>query len=184
MILSIIKKLKHKFSSGSDIISNHLLKYAATTISKPLMVIINQMLTNGIFPEKLKLAKVIPVFKSGDQLFSNYRPISLLSSISKIFEYVIQEQLVDYLLVNNLLCNEQFGFRSGYSTELAALHLVDNMINEIDNGKTPINIYIDLSKAFDTLNHGILIHKLNYYGVKGSELKLFDNHLSNRKQYT
>ena len=184
-ILSIIKKLKHKFSSGSDSISNHLLKYAATTISKPLMVIINQMLTNGIFPEKLKLAKVIPVFKSGDdQLFSNYRPISLLSSISKIFEYVIQEQLVDYLLVNNLLCNEQFGFRSGYSTELAALHLVDNMINEIDNGKTPINIYIDLSKAFDTLNHDILIHKLNYYGVKGSELKLFDNYLSNRKQYT
>ena len=97
---------------------------------------------------------------------------------------MIQEQLVDYLLVNNLLCNEQFGFRSGYSTELAALHLVDNMINEIDNGKTPINIYIDLSKAFDTLNHDILIHKLNYYGVKGSELKLFDNYLSNRKQYT
>ena len=97
---------------------------------------------------------------------------------------MIQEQLVDYLLVNILLCNEQFGFRSGYSTELAALHLVDNMINEIDNGKTPINIYIDLSKAFDTLNHDILIHKLNYYGVKGSELKLFDNYLSNRKQYT
>ena len=134
--MSINNPLKY-ISSGSDSISNHLLKYAATTISKPLMVIINQMLTNGIFPEKLKLAKVIPVLKSGDdQLFSNYRPISLLSSISKIFEYVIQEQLVDYLLVNNLLCNEQFGFRSGYSTELAALNLVDNMINEIDNGKT------------------------------------------------
>ena len=68
--------------------------------------------------------------------------------------------------------------------ELTTLHLVDNMINQIDNGKTPIYIYIDLSKAFDTLNHDILIHKLNYYGVKGSELKLFDNYLSNRKQYT
>ena len=114
-----IKKLKHKFSSGSDSISKHLIKCAPTTISKHLMVIINQMITNGICPEKLTLAKVIPVFKSGDdQLISNYRPISLLSSISKIFEYVIQDQLVDYLLVNNLLCNEQFGFRSGYSTEL------------------------------------------------------------------
>ena len=92
---------------------------------------------------------------------------------------MIQEQLVDYLLVNNLLCNEQFVFRSGYSTEFAALHLLDNMIHEIDNGKTQINIYIyiDLSKAFDTLNHDILIHKLNYYGVKGSELKLFNNYL-------
>ena len=97
---------------------------------------------------------------------------------------MIQEQLVYYLLVNNLLCNEQFGFRSGYSTELVALHLVDNMINQIDNGKTPKNIHIDLSKVFDTLNHDILIHKLNYYGVKGSELKLFDNYQSNRKQYT
>ena len=97
---------------------------------------------------------------------------------------MIQEQLVAYLLVNNLLCNKQLGFRSGYSTELAALHLADNMINQIDNGKTPINIYIDLSRAYDTLNHDILIHKLNYYGVKGSELKLFENYLSNRKQYT
>ena len=72
----------------------------------------------------------------------------------------------------------------GLVTELAALHLVDNMIKEIDKGKTPINICIDLSMAFDTLNHDIIIHKLNYYGVKGSELKLFDNYLSNRKQYT
>ena len=154
--------INHKFNSGSDSISNHLLKYAATTISKPLMVIIYQMLTNGIFPEKLKLAKVFPVFKSShDQLLSNYRLIYLLSSISNIVDYVIQEQLVDYLLVNNLFCKEQFKFRYGYSTELAALHLLDNMINDIDNGKTPINIYIDLSKAFHTLNHDILIHKLN-----------------------
>ena len=79
--------------------------------------------------------------------------------------------MVNYLLVNNLRCNEQFGFRSGYSTELAALHLIDNMIHEIDNGKSSININIDLSKAFDTLNHDILIHKLNYSDVKGSELK-------------
>ena len=77
---------------------------------------------------------------------------------------MIQEKLVAYLLGNNLLCDEQFGFRSGYSTELATFHLVDNMINEIDIGKNPINIYI----SFDTLNHDILIHKLNYYGVKGT----------------
>ena len=88
------------------------------------MVIINQMPTNGCFHEKLKFAKVIPVSKSGDDhLISNYRPISLLYSISKIFAYVIQEHLGEDLLVKNLLCNEEFGFRSGYSTELAALHL-------------------------------------------------------------
>ena len=82
--------------------------------------------------------------------------------------------MVDYLIINNLLCNEQLGCWYGYSTELAALHPVDNMINQIDNGHTPITTHIDLSKAFDTLNHDILLHKIDYYCMKGSELKRFD----------
>ena len=148
-ILTIIKKLKIKFSSGLDGISNNLIKHASDAISKPLTLIVNQMLITGIFPYKLKTSKVIPIFKKGDDtLISNYRPISLLSSLSKIFEHVIADQLTEYLICHNLLCSEQFGFRTGYSTELAALQLVDKMINQVDEGNIPLNIYIDLSKAF------------------------------------
>ena len=91
------------------------------------------MLFSGIFPDKLKSSKVIPILKKGDDTsISNYRPISLLPSLSKIFEYVIADQLKEYFIDNNLLCAEQFGFRTGYSTELAALQLVDKMIHQID----------------------------------------------------
>lgn len=181
----IIKKLKNKGSSGLDSISNKLLKLASHIISKPLAIIINQMLATGQFPNKLKLSKVIPIFKHGDSsLLTNYRPISLLSSVSKIFEKVIADQLTQHFTHNNLFCNEQHGFRPGYSTELAALRLADHMIYQMDNGKIPINVYIDLSKAFDTLNHGILLSKLMHYGIQNVELDCFKNYLSNRYQLT
>ena len=184
-ILTIIKKLKIKFSSGLDCISNNLIKHVSDVISKPLTLIVNQMLITGIFPNKLKTSKVIPIFKKGDDTsISNYRPISLLSSLSKIFEHVIADQLTEYLISHNLLCSEQFGFRTGYSTELAALQLVDKMINQVDEGNIPLNIYIDLSKAFDTLDHKILAEKLSYYGINNTNLNLFKNYLSNRDQLT
>ena len=141
-------------------------------------------MTTGIFPHELKISKVVPLFKNGDaEQIENYRPISLLSSFSKIFEYVIFIQTFAYMNNNNLLCSEQFGFRSGHSTELAALKIVDLLVKHMDNYKIPLNIYIDLSKAFDTLDHDILLSKLNYYGIKGLENKLFRSYLSDRYQY-
>ena len=130
------------------------------------------------------MSKIKPLFKSGDKsLFSNYRPISLLPSLSKILECVIFYQLPRYFTNNNLLCVDQFGFRPGHSTELAVLRLVDHLITQMDRCKIPTNIYIDLSKAFDTLNHSILLEKLQYYGVTSTSLSPLNNYLSDRCQY-
>ena len=119
-----------------------------------MTIIINQMLHSGIFPDALKVSKVIPLYKKDDkQLFSNYRPISLLPSISKIFEKVILLQLTEYLDKNNILHQNQYGFRKNHSTELASLHLVDYIYYTMDANEIPLNVYIDLSKAFDSLNH-------------------------------
>ena len=179
---NIINKLKNKSSCGYDNFSNKHIKYARNVLAKPLTLLINQCLQTGIYPSQLKMSRIKPLFKSGDKsLFSNYRPISL--SLSKIFERVIFDQLLGYFTNNNLLCLDQFGFRPGHSTELAALRLVDHLITQMDRCKIPTNIYIDLSKAFDTLNHSILLEKLQYYGVTGTSLSLLDNYLSDRCQY-
>ena len=112
-----------------------------------------------------------------------YRPISLLPFFSKIFEYAIFYQLFDYMCENNLLTIEQFVFRRGHSTELAAIQLVDRLTKQMDLGNVPTNIYIDLSKAFDTLDHSILLDKLSYYGICGVENLMLRTYLSNKHQY-
>ena len=109
---------------------------------------INQMLNTGIFPDKLKQSKVTPIFKANDkELLSNYRPISVLSSMSKLYEYAISDQLTQYLIDNNLFSSNQYGFRAQHSTELAALNILDRLTYLMDQGIIPLNIYIDLSKA-------------------------------------
>ena len=124
-----------------------------------------------MYPSQLKLSRVKPLCKSGDQSrFCNYRPIFLLLFLSKMFERVIFDQLLNYLTNNNLLCLDQFGFRPGHSTELAALRLVDHLSTQMDSCRVPTNIYINLSKAFDTLNHGILLQKLKNYDITGNSI--------------
>ena len=186
-ILSIINKLKNKNSSGNDEISNKLLKAIGNELSKPLTIIINQCLLTGIFPDLLKIAKVKPLFKRGDTaLLNNYRPISLLPTISKVFERVIYSQLYAYFNDNNLMSEQQYGFRAQHSTELASVQLVDHIIKQMDNRyetKTPVAIFCDLSKAFDCLNFDIFLSKLEYYGVDGTPLALIKSYLSNRYQY-
>ena len=184
-IKDIIKKLKDKSSSGHDKLSNKLLKLIKDDITKPLTCIINQTLKSGIFPEKLKFAKVIPIFKKGDKhSLSNYRPISVLPSVSKVFERVMHNQLHKYFNEQNLYYNSQYGFRTMHSTELATLEMIDRVMTSMDNNQIPINIYLDLSKAFDTLDHDILLCKLQYYGIRNESLQLFKSYLSNRYQYT
>ena len=142
------------------------------------------MLETGVFPDKLKVAKVIPLFKKGDPtLLTNYRPISLLLSLSKIFEKVIYQQLYAYFENSNLFFKGQYGFRKGHSTEMASLELVDRILSFMDNGDTPIGIFLDLSKAFDTLNHNILLHKLKHYVLSKNSTGLIKNYLENRTQY-
>ena len=146
--------------------------------------LINQIINTGVFPNKLKIAKITPIFKKDDRtLYTNYRPISLLPIFSKVIEKVICIQINDFFVENKLFFNHQYGFRSGHSTELAALKLTDRIITVLYNHNTPLNIFLDLSKAFDTLDHTILSDKLLYYGIRGTAYNLLRSYLANREQF-
>ena len=151
-VMKIVKTLKNKESAGYDGISTKLLKILIPTIIKPLTLILNQSLATGIFPNNLKTAKVVPLFKKDDQLImDNYRPVSLLTSISKIFEKVAHNQLSTYFKTNKLFYKGQYGFRDEHSTELASIELIDRVMTAFEHKHTPVAIYMYLSKAFDTL---------------------------------
>lgn len=183
-ISEIIGKLKPVSSCGYDDITPKLLKVLSPYLIRPLTLIINQSLKTGIFPNLLKIAKVIPIHKKDDKsVLSNYRPISLLPAISKIFEKVIHKQIQAYLTENNLLYAAQYGFRPKHSTELAGLQLIDMVSSDLDSNKIPLSVYLDLSKAFDTINHNILLKKLQYYGIRDTAYKLIQNYLTHRRQF-
>ena len=181
---NVINNLKTKTSCGEDGLSVKLLKLINNDICSSITLIINQSFMSGIFPEQLKIAKVIPIFKKGDaSIFSNYRPISILPAISKVFEKIMSNQLHKHFKINKLYCDSQYGFRENHSTEFASLELINRILLAMDKGEIPFSIFIDLSKAFDTLDHDILLFKLRYYGLENIALKLFHSYLSNRKQY-
>ena len=183
-VMEVLNNLKQKLSCGHDGISSRLLKASKTVVCKPLTLIINQTLTSGIFPDTLKIAKIIPLFKKGDKtLLENYRPISILPAISEIFERIMFNQIHNHFSMHNLFYSGQYGFRANHSTQFAALELIDRITQDLDQGNMPITIFMDLSKAFDTLNHDILIYKLKSYGLSEAALKLMQSYLTNRKQY-
>ena len=178
-----LSNLNISHSCGHDNLSTVILKYIANEISECLTLIINQSITTGIFPDQLKIAKVVPIFKKDDQAqIKNYRPISVLPVISKIFENAMHTQLMEYFTFHNLLANQQYGFRPNRSTELAALELMDRNINFMNQSLCPVNIYLDLSKAFDSLKYDILMSKLKFYGLQSKALQLLKSYLSDRSK--
>ena len=183
-VIKIGMKLKTKTSTGYDNMSTSLLKKILPLIIHPLTLAINQSLCTGVFPDHLKIAKVIPLYKKDDShILDNYRPISLLPCMSKLFEKVAFLQLYEYFNSNHLLYKSQYGFRSLYSTELACAEMTDRIHKHLDESKIPISVFLDLSKAFDTLDHEILLTKLKYYGLNENALNWFQSYLSNRIQY-
>ena len=180
----IIKAFKPKTSSGNDGLSMKLLKLIKDPILPSLTVLINQSLATGIFPDKFKIAKITPLIKKPNIFeIDNFRPISLLASFSKVVEKCVFNQLYMYFEKNKLLFGSQYGYRQKHSTETACLELVDRIMNHLDSGETPFCFFLDLSKAFDTLDHTILLKKLKYYGVQGTTLSWFQSYLSNRVQF-
>ena len=182
-MLKIISDLAPKNSCGIDHISSKLLKRISIIIAAQLAHIVNQSLCTGIFPDRLKISRVIPLYKKDDpHLVDNYRPISILPAISKVFERIVFNQLYDYMHQNELFYVSQYGFRKIHSTELASVELVDRIRLDIDKGRIPLSVFLDLSKAFDTLDHSIPLKKMNFYGISGIPLQWFSSYLMNRQQ--
>ena len=183
-IVSVCKTLKSSSSPGHDDIKPDVIKAVSILIAKPLVHIFNLSFKTGIIPHQLKLAKVIPIFKKGErESISNYRPISLLPFFSKILERLTHKRLYAFISKYNLLHKNQFGFRPKFSCEMALLSAYNHIVSNLDNRNHTIGIFLDLSKAFDTIDHEILLSKLNHYGIRGVAFEWFRNYLSNRKQF-
>lgn len=180
---NVVHNLKNKASAGLDEVPVCLLKDCIDSIKDPLVHIINESFTTGCFPEFLKYAKVLPLFKKGEpENLENYRPISLLSSFSKIIETIMKNRLMSFLNKYNLLCKEQFGFRPGRSTGSAIAKFTNAVLEALDRGDYVTGIFLDLSKAFDTVDHKILLNKMNALGIRGIANEWFKSYLQNRVQ--
>ena len=161
-----------------------VLKPLSSLFSRPLTYLFNSCMATGVFPDELKIAKVIPLFKTGNRnLISNYRPISILPTLSKIFEKLVHKRMYRFLEKNDVLQNCQFGFRQGHSTVHAVQTAIDSVIKSLNSSDKTMGIFIDFSKAFDTIKHRILLRKLEHYGIRGIALDFITDYLTNRKQY-
>ena len=181
----IIKTFKNNKSPGADNIGPKILKEIAHEVIPPLTYIFNLSFSTGVVPDSLKLAKVIPIYKKGDKSEpGNYRPISLLTVFDKIMEKLMCYRLRDFLQRNKILYEFQFGFRKRHSTILALMEVIDNIYQHLDQHEFIMGIYLDLQKAFDTVNHDILLYKLHNYGIRGVVHQWFESYLTNRHQFT
>ena len=176
----LIHKLPNKKSAGYDSVSNVLLKDIKDPILPPLLTIFNNSLANGIFPEHMKHAEIAPLYKNRPKnQTTNYRPISLLITILKILEKVMYSRIYQFLNEDQIYIS-QYGFCSNHSCENAVTELISNIVKGWETKKSTLAVYLDLSKAFDTLEHTVLFNKLESYGIRGSALDWFKSYLSNR----
>lgn len=182
-IIRVISTLKSFKSPGYDGITNDLLKDIAIYIADPLSHIINKSFLRGTFPNILKITIVKPIFKSGDKLnVTNYRPISLITGLAKIFEKVIKVRITQFINKYNLLSDNQFGFREGRSTSDAMISLTSKIYRALDTKKPAIAVFVDLAKAFDTVDHTQLMRVLDGVGFRGPAYDLMQDYLSDRPQ--
>ena len=182
-LIEATHQLQNKKTLDMDGISVWLIQKIILSIKVPLLHIFSFSLSSGVVPQQLKVAKVIPVFKSGEKdSMDNYRPISLLCSFSKIIEKIVCARLSNFLEFNNLFSNSQYGFRKKHSTIHPLVHFLNFVSSSLDKKEHCIAIFCDLRKAFDCVDHGILINKMKKMGIGGRELLWFQNYLANRKQ--
>jgi hypothetical protein len=184
-ILDMINSFDMKKASGPNSIPPKILLLIKTQLADPLAAIFNLSIEKGIYLDKLKISRIVTIYKNkGDKLHcQNYRPISLLSNVNKIFEKLMHKRLYKFLEDQLLIFSKQFGFRLGHSTIHALIDLTEDIRKAIDENNFAIGIFVDLQKAFDTVDHKILLKKLEFYGVRGTANDWFRSYLSGRKQY-
>ena len=184
-INKIVRQLKMKQNCQSYDIPSKFLKLANTVVAKWLAELFNSCINEGVFPDSLKIACNTPIPKiRNPQSPSDYRPISLLPTLSKVFEKLLYQRVYFFLTQNNAIAKWQYGFHTNHSTDLAITTLYDEYINNIDKHLITCSLLLDLSKAFDCCDHDILLQKLCHYSIRGTPHKLFCSYLSNRKQCT
>ena len=183
-LLEEIAKLKDNKAIGYSDIPIKLFKKCKFVLVKPLVTLYNMTIEQGVFPNALKMAQVIPIHKGDEKhLAQNYRPISILNCISKLLERLMQKRLYKFLEKHDLMYPLQFGFRRKHSTNQALIEVTEKIKEALDSGQTSLGIYLDIKKAFDTVNHNIMLKKMYHYGIRGTVYNWFKSYLSHRTQY-
>lgn len=183
-IIQITKQMPGNKAVGADEITVNILKDNIDILGHPLKRIFNQSFITGIYPEALKTGRVTPIFKADDpNNITNYRPITILSCINILFEKLIAKRIISYIQKYNILSQNQHGFRKNYSTATAVHSVTEVIYNALNNNKFALGIFLDIKKAFDSVNHEILLTKLERYGFRGPAIKFFRSYLTNRQQF-
>ena len=183
-VLNTVGECKAKASEDVDNLSMHIIKHIINSVTEPFTHICNLSFENGVVPDLMKISKIVPLFKSGEKNdFTNYRPVALLPQFSKILEKLFCKRLTEFIDKYKLISDSQYGFRSNRSTSLAILDLIEELTSALDDNKYTIGVFIDLRKAFDTIDHGLLLKKMEHLGIRGVVNNWLSSYLNNRKQY-